>query len=243
VALGRLPTVVEIIGTIVFIFLSVLCGHDDFVVASAINNVDCHAAQPNVTSCHDNTKVFDQRICCNGSCRETSFIAGTMALHCDGVAIGAIDFIVSTLAPSQLLKVVAQSPIVARGLLLPCMAYAALRPFVVRGSSLSCMTYTANWPCGEGLVVAPSPVTILGRGFVVAFFGERLLVALIGGCILLGNLAVLALGAVHAVFGILAVLTLGNVHAFSKVLAKPNLCIFLLLVVAWSNMAIVASCK
>ncbi len=67
--------------------------------------------------------------------------------------------------------------------------------------------------------------------------------ALLDGCILLGVLAELALGAVHAVFGVLAVLALGNVHASSNILAKPYLFIFALLVVAWRNVGIVASCK
>jgi hypothetical protein len=62
----------------------VMCGHDVFVVASAINNVDCCVAQPNVASRHDNTKVLDWRIYCGGSRKQTSFIAGTMALHCNG---------------------------------------------------------------------------------------------------------------------------------------------------------------
>jgi hypothetical protein len=65
-------------------FRLVTYGHDVFVVASAINNVDSGMAQPNVASRNDNTKVFDQRICCDGDCRETSFIAGAMALHCNG---------------------------------------------------------------------------------------------------------------------------------------------------------------
>jgi hypothetical protein len=67
----------------IYMFRSVMCGHDVFVVATAINNVDCCAAQPDVASCHDNTKVLDQCICCGGGCKQTSFIAGAMALHCD----------------------------------------------------------------------------------------------------------------------------------------------------------------
>ena len=126
---------------------------------------------------------------------------------------------------------------------MPHTAYVALKPIVVRGSSLFCMTYVANCPCGEGLVVVPSPIAILGKGFVGAFFGERLIVALLDRCVLLGVLAVLILGAVHAIFGVLAVLALGNVHAFSNVLTKHDLSIFLLLVVAWCNMVVSASCK
>jgi hypothetical protein len=71
-----------------------MCGHNVFVVASAINNVGCCTAQPDVTSRDDNTKVLDQRICCGGGRRETSFIAGAMALHAMvRVAIGAINFL------------------------------------------------------------------------------------------------------------------------------------------------------
>ncbi len=81
--LGRLPRVVEIVSTI-YTFRLVMCGHDVFVVASAINNIDCRAAQPDVASHHDETKVLDQHICCGGGCKQTSFIAGAMALHCDG---------------------------------------------------------------------------------------------------------------------------------------------------------------
>ncbi len=45
----------------------------------------------NIASRNDNIKVFDQRICCNGSCRQTSFIAGAMALlQWWRIAIGAI---------------------------------------------------------------------------------------------------------------------------------------------------------
>jgi hypothetical protein len=163
--------------------------------------------------------------------------------------IGSIEFIVSTLAPSQLLKDMAQSLFAARGSSLPCTAFAALRPFVARGSSSSCMTYAANCPCGKGLIVIPSPVTILGKGFVVAFFGERLIVALLNGCVLLGVLAILALGNAHAVFGVLNLLAFGNVHAsgnvhaISSVLAVPALGVFALLVIAWRDMVIIASCK
>ncbi len=61
-ALGRLPIVVEIV-SMIYMFHLVMCGHNVFVVASAINNVDCCAAQPNVASRHDDTKVLDLRIC------------------------------------------------------------------------------------------------------------------------------------------------------------------------------------
>ncbi len=82
-ALGRLPRVVEIVSTI-YMFRSVMCRHDVYVVASVINNVDCRATQPDVASRHDDTKVLDRRICCGGGRKQTSFIAGAMALHCNG---------------------------------------------------------------------------------------------------------------------------------------------------------------
>jgi hypothetical protein len=71
---------VEIVGMI-YTFRLLMCGHNVCVVACAINNIDCHVVQPDVASRDDDTKVFDQRICCNGGCRETSFIAGTLVLH------------------------------------------------------------------------------------------------------------------------------------------------------------------
>jgi hypothetical protein len=111
---------------------------------------------------------------------------------------------------------VAQSPIVVRGLLLPCT------------------TYTANCPCGERLIVAPSPVAILGKGFVVAFFGERLVVALLNGCGLLGVFAMPALGNVHA---------FGSVHAVFGVFNVFDLGILALLVIAWHGTVVIASCK
>ncbi len=201
-----------------------------------------------IASRNDDTNVFGRRISCNGSHIQTSFIAGAMALlQWWRIAIGAINFTVGTLAPSWSSKVVAQSTIVARGLLLPCMAYAALRHFVARGSLLSCTTYMAC-PCGKRLIVAPSPAAILGKGFIVAFFGKRLVVALLDGCGLLGVFAILTLGSVHAVFGVLNVLVFGDVHAFGNihaifgVLVILDLSILAPLVAAWRDMAVVASC-
>ncbi len=82
-ALGHLPRVVEFV-SMIYTFCLVMCVHDVLVVASAINNVDCRMAQPNVASRHDKTKVLDWRICCSGGRKQTSFIAGAMALHCNG---------------------------------------------------------------------------------------------------------------------------------------------------------------
>jgi hypothetical protein len=84
-----------------------------------------------------------------------------------------------------------------------------------RGSLSSFRMYMANCPCCKGLIIIPSTVAILGKGFVAAFFGERLVVALLNGCVLLGILvvfsilAVLTLSAVHAIFSVLAVLAFG----------------------------------
>ncbi len=114
---------------------------------------------------------------------------------------------------------------------------------------MPCTAYTANCPFGERLIIVPSPVAILGKGFVVAFFGERLVVALFDGCILLGVLAILALGDLRNVFGVLNVLAFGDVHAFGDlhavfgVLAILDLGILVPLVIAWRGMVVVASCE
>jgi hypothetical protein len=109
--------------------------------------------------------------------------------------------------------------------------------------------YVANCPCGEGLIVIPSPIAILGKGFVVAFFGKRLIVALLDRCVLLGVLAILTLGDVHAIFGVLNVLAFGDIHAFANVYAISSifvvldLSIFVPLIVALHDMVIVTSFK
>jgi hypothetical protein len=93
------------------------------------------------------------------------------------------------------------------------------------------------------------PSCHFGKGFDVAFFGERLILGLLNGCILLGILAILFLGNVHAVFGILNVLAFGNLHAFanvnnsSSVLTILDLRIFAPLIIALHNMVIAAYCK
>ncbi len=46
----------------IYTFRLVMCGQDVFVVASAISNIDCRAAQPDVASCNEDTKVFDRCI-------------------------------------------------------------------------------------------------------------------------------------------------------------------------------------
>jgi hypothetical protein len=136
-----------------------------------------------------------------------------------------IDFIVSALAPSRLLMVVAQLPIVVRGSLLPCTEY------------------MANCPCGKRLIVALHNV----HGQCPC--GKGLVVTLLDKCGQIGVLAILAFGNVHTVFGILTVLAFGDVHAFgnlhaiSSVLAMLNLGAFVLLIVASRNMVVLASCN
>jgi hypothetical protein len=224
--------------------LLVMCGHDVFVVASAINNIDCHVAQPNVASRNDNTKVFDQCICCNGGRRETSFIARAMALHCNGEGLQLAQSIFSECIDTfTIVKFCGPVTHCGKGLVVASYTYVALRPFVARGSLSSCTTCVANRPCGEGLIDVPIPVTILGKQFVVTLFGKGLIPPFLDECGLLGILNVLPYGAVHAVFDVLALLNIGDVHTFSNVLAVLNLGIFTLLVIALCDMVITVSCK
>jgi hypothetical protein len=100
-----------------------------------------------------------------------------------------------------------------------------------------------------GLIVAHSLVANLGKGFVIAFTGKRLVVALLDRCILLGVLAILALGNARALFGVLTVLAFDNIHAFgvihaiSSVLTVLDLGVFVPLIIALRNMVIIASCE
>jgi hypothetical protein len=100
--------------------------------------------------------------------------------------------------------------------------------FIVVALHNSCCTFAI---CGEGLIILPSPVAILGKGFVVALFGKGLVVILLGKCGLLGVLPVLTLGNVWAIVGILAVVAFGNIHAIFSILPILNLGIFPQLVV------------
>ncbi len=93
-----------------------MCEHNVFVlflqsttlVAAWHNCVD-------VAYHDDDIKVFDQCICCDSGCRDSSFITGAMALLQGWrIAIGAINFTMGTLAFLQSLKVVAQSSTVVR---------------------------------------------------------------------------------------------------------------------------------
>ncbi len=171
-----------------------------------------------VASCNDDIKIFDNCNCCHGGLRETSFIANHYfaSLQWWGIAIGAINFIVSTLAPAWSSKVVAQLPIVARACC--CLAQCTQKnALVARGSLLPWMTYPANHPGDKGLIVVPIPAAILCKGFVITFFGMRLV-------------------------GVLTILTLSNVHAISSILAVPNLGVFALPVFTWHDIFVVASC-
>ncbi len=114
---------------------------------------------------------------------------------------------------------------------------------MARGSLLPCTTYPANCPCGKGLIIVSSPATILGKAFVVAFFGKRLIRALLDGCVLLGVLTIIIFSNIQAIFGELNVLAFGNVHSFSSVLSTPNHHVFALLVVTWHDMVVIASCE
>ncbi len=74
----------------------------------------------------------------------------------------------------------------------------------------------------------PAQSSSLARGLLLPSLARGFLCALLGKHGLLGILTVLAFGALHTVFGILTVLDLG---------------IFTLLVIAWWDMVLVTSCK
>ena len=103
----------------------------------------------NVACCNATQKVFDYCIYCDGGCRQTNFIVGAMVLHCNGKGLwfSMIDLTMSAFAPSGLLKIVAQSPIVVRGLSLPCRAYTTLLRLVITWHNVH-----VTRPCGKMLV-------------------------------------------------------------------------------------------
>ncbi len=141
-----------------------------FVSASAIDNLGCHVAQP----CRRCFSRWRQK-----SLWPTHLLRWRLQRHklhcrqCDaslrwwGVAIGTINFIVSTLAPSQSLKVVAQLLFVARGSLLPCTAYAALRPFVARGYRRLAWHTEPIALLARGSLLHPAQSPILARGLLL----------------------------------------------------------------------------
>ncbi len=72
----------------------------------------------NVASFNDNTKIFDQCICCDGSHRKTIFITGAMVLVWGWW------------------RIVAQLLFEPKGLSLPCTMYAALMRLIVTGQDV-----------------------------------------------------------------------------------------------------------
>ncbi len=214
------------------------CVDTIFCIASAINNLGCRVVQP----CWHRFSWWRQK---NLWWKHLLWWRlQRHKLHCRqydalmqwwGIMTGTINFTVGALAPSWSLNVVAQSLFVVRGLSLPCTVYAVLRPFVARGSSSSCMTYMANCPCGKRLIITPSPVAILGKGFIVAVFDKGPLSPSLMNEASLAFLLylplvmyTLSLAYLHAIFGVLVVLDLG--------VLTP-------LVIALCNMVVVASCK
>jgi hypothetical protein len=98
----------------------------------------------------------------------------------------------------------------------------------------------------RGSLIFPGKLpSLVARGLLFPSMARGLLsvVSLLSAHSLLGILSVLAFGAVHAVSGVCTVLTFGNIDAFSSLLAIPNLGIFVLLVVVWGNLIVVASYK
>ncbi len=109
-----------------------------------------------------------------------------MALHCNGEGL----LLVGLILPWALwaFTIIEGCHPVARcgkghvvalhGVCSPNAAYCCLAwhtrslALVTRGLLSSCMMYAANCPCGKGLIVAPSPVAILGKGFVVPFLAR-----------------------------------------------------------------------
>jgi hypothetical protein len=198
----------------------------------------------NITSHDDDRKIYDWCICCDGSCRGTSFITGSMMLYCKDegswLALSILPWALwclhdcRRLWPSRFLWQGAWH----------CLALCTQLWGPLWQEAHHCLAWhtrpIALVMRGSLLYPAQSPPW---QQFVIALFGKGLIVALLDKCGLLGVLAMCALGIVHAIFGILAVLALGNVHAFSNVLAEPNLGVCALLVIAWRNMVVVTSCK
>jgi hypothetical protein len=76
--------VVAIIISAISTFCLVMCGCQ--FLLSLLQSTTLIVAQRihvDAASGKDNIKVSDQCICCDRGSRETSFIAGTMALHCN----------------------------------------------------------------------------------------------------------------------------------------------------------------
>ncbi len=151
VARGCLLSVVAILSTI-YTFHLVMCRQDVFVFASAINKVDCRAAQP-CWRCflqwrHKSLwpmhllRWRSQRV--QFHCRQF----GTL-LWWWGMAIGTINFMASTLVSLWLSKVVAQSLFLA-GARRSLARYTLPYPIVARGSVSPCTKYAVNLPLWQG---------------------------------------------------------------------------------------------
>jgi hypothetical protein len=159
----------EIVSTI-YTFHLVMCGHDVFVVASMINNVDCCAVQPNVSSCHDDTKVLDQHFFVVAVANRP---ASSQVLWCFIAMVRDCDwhnqFYCECFGTFTIVKGCGPVTYYGEELVValhsvhgPNAAYCRLAgrtwslALVAKGSLSSCMTYAANRPCGKGLIVIPS---------------------------------------------------------------------------------------
>ncbi len=123
----------------------------------------------NVASCNDNLKFFDQPICCNGSCRETSFIADAKALYCNDEGLQLPQWIsLQRFGAFTIVKGCGPVALCGKGLV---VALHSIRSPVFCGKGLNVVAlHHARCPfalCGKGLIVVPSPVAILCKGFVV----------------------------------------------------------------------------
>ncbi len=150
----------------------------------------------NVVSCDDDIKVFDWCICCDGGCKETSFIAGALALYCNDEGLQLAWSILSgALWRSHNCWRLWPSCSLWQGAC--CCLTQSIRTYC--GLLLPGTTYAVNCPCGKGLVVT-----------------------LLDACGFAGMLAILAFCNIHAIFGVLTVLAFGIIHTISSALAVPN---------------------
>jgi hypothetical protein len=170
----------------------------------------------NVASCNANIKVFDQRICCNGDHRETSFIAGALVLYCNDEGLQLARLILSWTLWCLHDR---QRPWPS------CPLWQRTRRCLARRMQPYCPLWRGAHHClarrmrpislvARGSSLYPTQLPSLAvKGFVVTLFGKGLVVALLDEYGLLGDLAILNLG------------------------------VFAPLVITWHDMVIVASCK
>jgi hypothetical protein len=121
---------------------------------------------------------------------------------------------------------------------------------VARGSLLSCMMYVANCPCGKGLIIIPSQLPSLARGLLLPSLVKGLLWPSSTDAsslvfLLYSPLATYTLSSAYLLYLPLATYTPSWTYlaVIFGVLAVPDLSVFVLLFVAWSDIAVVASCK